>query len=228
LVLDKPTGWLYVVDHGAQRVMRIDINSGTTGPAPTWPPTGPYENYAEYTTVLNYDWEEVISTGLVEPAGIEVIGYRLLVSDHSNGDIIVYDISSTPLVELGRIQTNMPGIMGIVLGPNGKIWAVNATTSELLLIEPDAIAGVPELSTTILLNAYPNPAKDRVQVSLERYAGGTVRLELLDAAGRLVVGTTATANRMDLDVSGMPVGLYQLRATLADGHQLQQPLMIAR
>ena len=118
--------------------------------------------------------------------------------------------------------------MGIVLGPNGKIWAVNATTSELLLIEPDAIAGVPELSTTILLNAYPNPAKDRVQVSLERYAGGTVRLELLDAAGRLVVGTTATANRMDLDVSGMPVGLYQLRATLADGHQLQQPLMIAR
>lgn len=228
LVLDKPTGWLYVVDHGAQRVMRIDINTGSTGPAPTWPPTGPYENYAEYTTVVNYDWEEVISTGLVEPAGIEVIGDRLLVSDHSNGDIIIYDISSTPLVELGRIQTNLPGIMGIVVGPSGMIWAVNATTSELLLIEPDAIAGVPDLNTTIQLNAYPNPAKDRVQISLERNTGGNVGIELLDAAGRLVLSTTATTNRHDLDVSGLPAGLYQLRATLADGHQLQQPLMIAR
>ena len=74
LVLDKPTGLLYVVDHGAQRVMRIDINTGTAGPAPTWPPAGAYENYAEYSTVVNYDWDEVISTVLWKPAGIEVIG----------------------------------------------------------------------------------------------------------------------------------------------------------
>ncbi|MBK6944525.1 MAG: T9SS type A sorting domain-containing protein [Flavobacteriales bacterium] len=228
LVLDKPTGLLYVVDHGAQRVMRIDINTGTTGPAPTWPPAGAYENYAEYRTVVNYDWDEVISTGLVEPAGIDVIGDRLLVSDHSNGATIIYDISAMPIVELGRIQTNMPGIMGIVVGPNGKIWAVNATTSQLLMIEPDAFAGIPERTTTQQLNAYPNPATDRVQVSLENYTGGTVRFDLLDAAGRLVQTVTTTNSSHTLSVAGLPAGPYQLRATLADGQLMHHRLMVTR
>ena len=110
LVLDKPTGWLYVVDHGADRIVRMDINSGTVSGSPSWPPGGAYEPYVEYSVVTGYTWEVIITTGLVEPAGIDVIGDRLLVSDHSNGDIVVYDISVDPLVELGRIVTYLKGI----------------------------------------------------------------------------------------------------------------------
>ena len=34
LVLDKATNWLYVVDHGADRVMRLDITTGTPAARP--------------------------------------------------------------------------------------------------------------------------------------------------------------------------------------------------
>lgn len=228
LVLDKSTGWLYVVDHGGQRVLRLDINTGSPGPAPSWPADGPYENYAEYSTVVNYDWEEVISTGLIEPAGIEVIGDRLLVSDHSNGDIVIYDIGSTPVTEHGRIQTNMPGIMGIVVGPNGNIWAVNATTNALLLIEPDVISTVPELKPSLTLNTYPNPATNTVHVSVDHYNGATLNIELLDAAGRILSTNKVPGNRYMVDVSGLPTGPYQFRVSLENGQQFQQRLMIAR
>ncbi len=130
--MDKATGWLYVVDHGGQRVYRLNTNTGTvSGPGDY----GPWETYVEYTMVTGYDKQVIITNGLVEPAGIEVIGDRLLVSDHANGDIIVYDISNPAVPELGRIQTNIPGIMGITVGPDGRIWAVNATTHQLLVVE---------------------------------------------------------------------------------------------
>jgi hypothetical protein len=130
--MDKATGWLYVVDHGGQRVYRLNTNTGTvSGPGDY----GPWETYVEYTMVTGYDKQVIITNGLVEPAGIEVIGDRLLVSDHANGDIIVYDISNPVVPEVGRIQTNIPGIMGITVGPDGRIWAVNATTHQLLVVE---------------------------------------------------------------------------------------------
>lgn len=229
LVLDKPTGWLYVVDHGGQRVMRLDINSGTIGGQPSWPAGGPYEPYEEYSTVTGYTWEEVIGTGLVQPAGIDVIGDRLLVSDHSNGEIVVYDISVNPVAELGRIVTNSPGIMGIKVGPDGRLWAVNATTHALIAISPDGFnVGVQEIAKDDLLKAYPNPATNEVVVVLDRYTAGTATLELLDASGRLFLTERMTGNQLRLDLNATPAGMYHLRVTLADGSQLQEQLVVVK
>jgi len=109
-VMDKATGWLYVVDHGGQRVLRMDTKTGAVSGTGNY---GPWETYVEYSMVSGYDWEVVASTGLVEPSGVDVIGDRLLVSDHANGDIVIYNIAVDPVVELGRIQTGSAGIMGI-------------------------------------------------------------------------------------------------------------------
>jgi len=151
------------------------------------------------------------------------------VSDHSNGDIVVYDISASPVVELGRIVTNSPGIMGIKIGPDGRIWAVNATTHALIVIDPDGFSvGLEERDNSDVLKAYPNPATNEVVIVLDRYTAGSARMDILDAAGRLARSERMTSNQLRLDVSSMNAGSYLLRVTLESGEQLQQRLMITR
>ncbi|MBL4734786.1 MAG: T9SS type A sorting domain-containing protein [Flavobacteriales bacterium] len=153
--LDKSSGWLYIVDNGNQRVLRLDVNSGSVGGTPTY---GPYETLAEYKNVDGATWEVVVNSGLVEPSGIDVIDDRMIVTDHSSGDIIIYDISSMPAVEIKRIVTGEPGIMGTVIGPEGRIWYVNYQMNKLVKIEPSSIVGPSAItsaqSTDISCNGF--------------------------------------------------------------------------
>ena len=58
-----------------------------------------------------------------------------MVSDYANGDIIVYDITQDPVVELGRIETGLSNeIMGLKVSPEGAIWFVCANANELYQI----------------------------------------------------------------------------------------------
>jgi len=136
LVLDEKKEWVYVVDYGNQRVIRIDTKSGTPDGTPTF---GPYETYAEYSSVTGYTWETVVGNGLVEPAGIDIIEDRMLVSDYATGQIIVYDIASMPATELGRISTDAQGIMGIKIGPDGNIWYVDYDANTVNVVKLNTV-----------------------------------------------------------------------------------------
>ncbi len=207
-VLDKNTNWLYVVDHGAQRVLRLDISTGTAGGAPAF---GPFETYVEYTQMTGETWDEVATTGLVQPAGIAIIGNRLLVSDHSNGDIVVYDIADPNTPEIGRIVTNSPGIMGIEIGPDGAIWAVNATTHELLKIAHTVSIGIVEAGQASF-EAYPVPANEVVRFK-GLVAGPADRFMVYDAVGRVVLDQDVNdVLRNGLFVSGLADGHYTARS----------------
>jgi len=207
-VLDKATGWLYVVDHGGQRVLRLDTETGAVSGPGNY---GPFESYAEYSMVSGYDWEVIASTGLIEPAGVDVIGDRLLVSDHANGDIVIYDIAVDPVVEIGRIQTGAAGIMGIRVGPDGRVWAVNATTHQLLRVDPATFTGVQE-EVVRSARIFPNPAQDQVRLEGLDLVAGTL-LEVVDMAGRVVARPAAPSSGRAVDVSALRPGSYVLRAT---------------
>ena len=135
LVLDKSSNWLYVVDGGNNRVVRLDITSGTPFGTPRF---GPFEPLAEYTNMLRETWEIVVDNGLSQPSGIDVIGDYMVISEYSSGDIITYDISTVPATELSRIKTNEPGTQGLVIGPEGKIWYTNSIRNKVVKIEPAA------------------------------------------------------------------------------------------
>ncbi len=129
-VLNKSTNQLYLVDFGGQRVLKMDITTGTAGNALT-----PHEATLEYRNYNNPTQSVAIDTGLNQPCGIEVFKNRLLVSDYANGDIRIYDISNNNTVYLGKIQTGAAGIMGIKTGPDGKIWYVNASQNRVVRID---------------------------------------------------------------------------------------------
>ena len=200
LVLDKDKKWLYFTDGSNQRVMRLDITTGNLGGTPSW---GPQETLAEYQKVVGYTWEEVVTTGLVEPAGIDLIGNKLIVTDHSNGDIIFYDVSSIPATEIGRIQTNEPGIMGTVIGPNGRIWYANASLNKVVKIEPSTVIFL-GLEENILLagnRVYPNPVESTLF-----FTNDANIVQVFDIRGKLVL--SKYNNISSMDVSSLHKGIY--------------------
>ena len=200
LVLDKDKKWLYFTDGSNQRVMRLDITTGNLGGTPSW---GPQETLAEYQKVVGYTWEEVVTTGLVEPAGIDLIGNKLIVTDHSNGDIIFYDVSSIPATEIGRIQTNEPGIMGTVIGPNGRIWYANASLNKVVKIEPSTVIFL-GLEENILLagnRVYPNPVESTLF-----FTNDANIVQVFDITGKLVI--SEYNNITSMDVSSLDKGIY--------------------
>lgn len=200
LVLDKDKKWLYFTDGSNQRVMRLDITTGNLGGTPSW---GPQETLAEYQKVVGYTWEEVVTTGLVEPAGIDLIGNKLIVTDHSNGDIIFYDVSSIPATEIGRIQTNEPGIMGTVIGPNGRIWYANASLNKVVKIEPSTVIFL-AVEDDILLagnRVYPNPVESTLF-----FTNDANIVQVFDIRGKLVL--SKYNNISSMDVSSLDKGIY--------------------
>ena len=140
MVLDKATGWLYFVDNGNDRVIRLDINSGSVqGPLPLI-----NEALAEHSAMGSFTYEVIIETGLDRPCGIEVFENRLLVGDYANGDIIVYDMDND-FAEIGRIPTLETGLTGIKIGPDGNIWCTNRIENTLTMIEPGEPTSISEI-----------------------------------------------------------------------------------
>lgn len=126
---DKATGWLYVADTGNQRVIRLDTKSGAVD--------GYYqprnEPLAEYSRVRGATVEVFASAGLVSPSGIELHNGTLFVSDYGTGDIVAFDSAGA---EIGRLATGARGIMGITVGPDGKLYFVDGRDDLLVRVDP--------------------------------------------------------------------------------------------
>ncbi len=137
MVLDRANGWLYFIDGGTKQVKRLDVNSGAetgnlTVPATSNEPLAGYKR-VEGATV------EVLDTWATQPCGMDYSEGRLIVSDHTNGEIRVYDVTGTP-TQIGTIATGMTGIMGVKVGPDGRIWFVHNTGNKVVRIDPLPLA----------------------------------------------------------------------------------------
>ena len=49
----------------------------------------------------------------------------MIVSEYETGDIVIYNITTMPAVELGRLSTGLSSVQGIKIGPDGRIWFVD-------------------------------------------------------------------------------------------------------
>mgnify|MGYP000945722608 FL=1 len=204
MVLDKASGWLYAVDNGNDRVLRLDINSGTVVSA--LPLIN--EPLAEHSEMGNVTWEVIIDQGLSRPCGIEIIENRLLVSDYANGDIIVYDMDND-FVELGRIATGQPGITGIKIGPEGELWYTNRTQNTLSKVVPGEVSGTDEVAWAARVQVMPNPTAGNLLVRLPE-SSSDMRLDLTDLTGKRLATAYSIAGTCRLDLSQLPNGIYLL------------------
>ncbi|MBX2971702.1 MAG: T9SS type A sorting domain-containing protein [Flavobacteriales bacterium] len=217
-VLDKRTGWLYIVDNGGQRILRLNTRTGNLAGTPSF---GPFESYVQYRNVTGATVQVIVNSGLQQPAGIEVVGNSLYVSDHATGEIIIYDMANG-FAERGRIAAT-PGIMGIKAGFDGRLWYVNATNSTLVRVDPaNEIVGIAE-TTASTWSIHPNPASTSVAIVAPGLAPNT-RVDVRDSAGRLCLQGRLGDFAQGMDVQELPNGVYT--ATI-QGRNAQR-LVIAR
>ncbi|MFT4757763.1 MAG: hypothetical protein ACI91R_002420 [Vicingaceae bacterium] len=209
LVLDKSSNWLYIADGGNGRVLRLDITTGTVGGTPSFPQ---YEPLAEYTNVSGATWQIVADTGLVQPSGIDVIGNNMIVSDFSTGDIFIYDISTVPATRVGRLQTNTPGVTGVVFGPNGNIWYTNRTQNTVVKIIPSqVITNLNEVANESDLLIYPNPSNGKFSIETSSLLSNNALISVVDMAGREVYQNSNLSNfKNTINLSELSNGVYFL------------------
>ena len=171
-----------------------------------------------------------MSSGLVEPSGIDVIGTTMIVTDHDNGDIIIYDISSIPAVEVKRIVTGEPGIMGTVIGPEGRIWYVNYNLNKVVKIEPsEVILETPGESMIVRPSfaVYPNPSNGMVSLYIDEVNSNSTSIIVQDMFGKTVLSTSVEVGLSRLNLSNLSAGVYMV--TLEDnGSRSTEKLVIQK
>jgi len=157
MVKDKSTGWLYIIDTGHKKLIRINTATGTVVDTLQPPGTAPesLDGYYEIQGVV----QEEIDTFLTRPSGIALYKNRLIVGDYDSGEITVYDISGVFPVVLGVIATSQTGMTGLEIGTDGKIWFVNYLLNTVNRIDP-AIAATDASIVGITAPAVINGEKE--------------------------------------------------------------------
>lgn len=167
-VMDRETAWLYFVDPGANRVMRLNTRSGNPVEA-LEPPPPSMEYLTEFTKVTGAAVETVIASGIGEPVGIEIVGRYLLVGDRSSGKVFRFRINNdNSVTKVDEFTTNATSLSGIVVGPDGKIWFADRGASTVGVLEP---AGADDLRAQ--RDVIPVWRRDTVQATLTYTNNGT-------------------------------------------------------
>ncbi len=128
MVLDADTGLLYVADTGSGRVMALDIESGSSNGELS----GNWDGVGEYSGWDGASWEPVLS-GLSSPSGLALEGGRLFVAQFDSGEVVAFTPQGE---ELGRLATGAVGLMGLTIGPDGKLWYVDGVADEVVRVDP--------------------------------------------------------------------------------------------
>lgn len=211
MILDKSTGWMYFVDNGNSRVMRLDINSGSEGANLALI----NEPLAVHVDMEDFTVETIISEGLDRPCGIEYFDDLLLVGNYGNGDINVYD-TKNEFELIGTIETGNVGLTGITVGPDGNIFAVNRIDNSLVSISEGSPTNTIEYADESEMTIYPNPAKD--MISLEINGNNINRdavVKIYNYQGQQVY-YNSNGNQNSINVSHFNSGIYIMEVTDAE------------
>ncbi len=121
-----------------------------------------------------------------------------------------------------KANSELPGdvVNGLAQDKQGKIWI--GTTGGLAVLT-SSTASVTRVDThdNLETSVQPNPARDRMSVTVASARGGAIRCALVDNLGRTVAertrwvapGTTA----VDIDLDGIPTGVYHCIVSDGDG-----------
>ncbi len=221
MILDKASGWMYFVDNGNSRVLRLDINSGSVGA--TLPLIN--EPLAEHVSMTGFTTEVIIEDGLNRPCGIEFFDNYLLVGNYGNGDINVYDVTSD-FVLVGVIKTEEVGLTGITIGPNGNIYAVNRINNSLITISEGNPTSTVEYGSDSNFSVYPNPTADFVSIEINgKKITSDVSVKIMNAQGQQVYSKSKD-NAAIVDVSDLSNGIYFIEVNEAETVYKEKILII--
>lgn len=224
LKYQKESDNLFIMDGGNGRIVMMEANSGTVGGTPAF---GPFEPLAQYENVTGVTQVDLINTGFTQGCGIDVIDHNIIISDFSNGDIIIFERNGNTATETGRISTGSAGVAGVVIGPEGRIWYVNNTTNEVIKIEPNNIIISGEetvIKSEFAFTLSPNPTRDFIKINTIETVN-SVQVEILDLNGKYVYSNNNFDVSDRIDITKLSSGIYSVRVR-NDNQQLIKKLVV--
>ena len=224
LARDRSNNWLYIVDGGNKRILRMDISSGIKNADMDC--NEQYNNGCY--SMKNVKWQTVVSTGLVEPSGIDVRDGKMVVTDHANGDIVIYSLSADMPKELGRIKTQ-PGVMGVKISNENKIWYVNNKLNTVNRLDYGIISETEKSADALTyFNIYPNPATNMINLKYQLSETGIVNISLNTLLGKeikKIYHGVALASEEYISIAEVAKGLYVVNFSL-DGKLIKTQKLI--
>jgi sugar lactone lactonase YvrE len=131
LIYDPRDRMLYIADTGNGRIVKLDTTSGTPGRR-----LASKEPVALRQVMDGAVLTEVVPRGdeLILPSGLELRGDLLYVSDNENGRISAYTRAGE---RVNYLDTGLPrgALMGMAIGPDGKLYLVDAVRNQVLRID---------------------------------------------------------------------------------------------
>ena len=121
--------------------------------------------------------------------------------------------SKFPIVTLTEDSTT--SVLGLTVAKKA-LWQGNPVMVSVDEISPDQFT----------FTAYPNPATDQLNIAFAEGRNVTTRLEVLDAAGRVVLTRTMTGDRAAMDTQSLRAGHYSVRAFAGDQLIGVRPLVV--
>ena len=140
MILDQSNGILYIADTGAGRVLWVNTDDTSTQSQNIYNSQSHparMETLAEYSDITGMEFGVLVS-GLSQPSGIALDGDTLFVSQNGNGKISAYDLASNGKsgTHLQTVDTNANSIMGLEIGPDDKLWYVDAGMNRVMRLDP--------------------------------------------------------------------------------------------
>ncbi len=139
MILDDDSGILYISDTGANRIVWVNTHDTSYNVLNIMNDPSRLEPLAEYSRITGIEWG-VLASGLSAPSGIALDDGRLFVSLNANGKIVAFDLSTDgkSASEVASIQTSASSIMGLEIGPDGRLYYVDNGQDEVLRINPQS------------------------------------------------------------------------------------------
>ena len=164
--------------------------------------------------------------------------WSYLTNGWDNRDVTNNRISSISIGKNGRIWATLEKSTGPMLSTNyGESWTAikegfegDDGAARSIVISPDGAeyvapiqgfvmrhlgaASVNEILSNLRIDAFPNPASDRLRIDLGSQDAGTFEIELVDAAGRPVIPSHravtggGASTSVWLSTSDIPSGMY--------------------
>ena len=137
MILDKANGILYIANPGAGNVLWVNTDDPTTTSSNIYSSNTRMETLAEYREITDVEFG-VLASGLSSPSGIALHGDTLFVSQNGNGKISAYDLSTDgkSATHMQTVNTNANSIMGLEVGPDEKLWYVDASLNRVVRLNP--------------------------------------------------------------------------------------------
>jgi sugar lactone lactonase YvrE len=124
---------LYVADTGNARVVKLDTNSGTSGP--NLQPLEPMKEAIEIESAVLADVVTAASGLLTAPSGLEIRDGLIYVSDNANGRISAFTLAGE---RVNYLETGLPAgaLSGMAFGSDGKLYLVDMQGNRVLRVDP--------------------------------------------------------------------------------------------